>query len=195
MPKNETPDLETYKTDLAWVTDYFQYNADTIRDDRTIRLAAATFVRMTWAVREVRRLNGMDALDAADRTRFLKTEKRLQTITADYAAAIKGGEFIKIGAKVWTVARFLLRCVRTVYDYVLEAEELAQAHLGANLPAKHQERAELRLEDDITDAEVAVEPPPRERADPQRPNTGTRAGHLAREADADDLPRYDQPVG
>lgn len=163
MPKVETPDLETYRTDIAWVTDYFQYNSDTIRDDQTIRFAAATFTRMAWAVREVRRLNGLDALDAKDRTRFLKTEKTLQTITADYAAAIKGGEFIKIGAKVWTVARFLLRCVRTVYDYTLEAEELAQARLGAALPARHQERVELRLEDDITDADVAVEPPPKER--------------------------------
>lgn len=190
MPKVETPDLEIYKTDLVWVTDYFQYNADTIRDDKTILLAAPMFARMAWAVREVRRLNGVDALDAADRERFLKTERKLKTIMGDYATAIKGGEFIKIGAKVWTVARFLLRCVRTVYDYVMEAEDLAQAQLGAALPAQHQERAELRLEDDITGAEV-----PQGRAVPQRSGDGTRSGHLGREANADDLPQYDQPVG
>jgi len=194
MATKQAPDVERFKANKGRVTDYYEFNADSIRRKRTVMATAKVFEEMAWLCGEVRRLDGLAALD--DPARFEKTEKFVLRVCEEQAGAVATGQFVKVRADIFGAWRFLVRTLETVLRYVLDTED--QFALGGRVADENSDRIVLDLEEGLGDGdedEPAAEP----KKKPSRlrpPTTGGTAGHvgglgLADAGGDDDLPGGD----
>lgn len=147
MAKSAAPDIARFKANKGRVTDFYEYNADSIREKKTLVATAKIFEEMAWLCQEITRLGGTEAIE--DIARFIKIEKFVKRVCEEQANAVATGAFVKVRADIFAAWRYLVRALETTLKFVLDTED--QFALGERITSDHQERIVLDLEDGMGD--------------------------------------------
>lgn len=197
MPRAAPPDIARFKANKGRVNDYYEYNADSIREKRTVLASAKMFEEMAWLCAEIRRL-GLSYADDPDR--FKKIEKFVARVVDEQFNAIRTGQLVKIRCDIFSGWRFLVRTLETVLKSVLDLED--RLDLGGKLANDDGNRIVLDLEDGLGETEEEASEPvkPRRRHQPARQSASseppvTVSGVGLGGDEADDLPGGDVETG
>lgn len=163
MAKTAAPNIDRFKACKSRITDYYEHNADSIREKKSVKATAKIFEELAWLNDETHRLGGLDKID--DKPRFMKIERKLIQVATDHEGAIRTGAFIQISSDWFAAYRYLVRCVEKTYKGVLEVED--QFALGGRLPDENN-TVTLDLEEGLDDGEEE-EPQPKRRVNRPRP--------------------------
>lgn len=165
MAKAAVPDIAQFKACKSRITDYYEHNADSIREKKSVKATAKLFEELAWLTNETHRLGGLDKID--EKPRFFKIQKKLAQVVEDHADSIRTGAFIQINSDWFAAYRYLVRCVEKTFKGVLEIED--QFDLGGRLPDVNN-TISLDLEEGLDeDEEPKRRQPARASAAPARP--------------------------
>ena len=149
--KRPEPDVARFKANKHRVADFFEHNADHVRQKHTLMASADVFAEMRWLCEECERFGG----PPDNQARFDRIKAFVARVHQDHAGAVAGGQFVKVGADIFAGWRFLVRSVEAAYARHLDAED--RFALGTRMPEEHAERIELDLTAGLGDDEPAAE--------------------------------------
>lgn len=114
------PKVAEFQVHKAWINELYEYSGDAIRAKKTVTAHTSVLTRTQWLLTESRRLTApMGGID----TDMAKIAKFFDNAVIDHEKAIKGGQFLRVNAAIFSKIRWVVRELEKIILTSLDEDE------------------------------------------------------------------------
>ena len=148
--KQAAPNLAKFHDVKGRINDLYNSCGHKIRKRHTVWATALIFSEMQWMVTECKRLAGGGKKFSGDEERYARIVAFVKRVCVEQAAAIKGGQIIKISAEIFGAYRFLVRTLEEIVTYLVD-DDVAAGITQDKLSDENSDRVTLDLTEGLGD--------------------------------------------